>query len=59
MKKSEDSTYEAPRVVRLNATETGTFSCLNGPSGTAGECASGFAVVPHNVCSTGARVQET
>jgi hypothetical protein len=58
MKKSADSTYEAPRAVRLSDARTGTFSCLNGPTGTADQCTSGFAVVPHNVCITGALVQE-
>ena len=57
MSESRDNrAYEAPRAVRLSDATTGTFTCVNGPSGTRDQCDSGFAVNPHNVCSTGSSV---
>ena len=52
----DNKTYEAPRAVGLSDATTGTFRCLNGPSGTADMCDSGFAVNPP-VCSTGSSVR--
>jgi hypothetical protein len=56
MTKSESPRYEAPRAVRLSDATTGAFSCLNGPTGTADTCQSGFAVQPRNVCASGGQV---
>ena len=48
--------YDAPRAVRLSDATTGTFSCFDGTQGTIDMCQSGFAVQPHNICSTGSSV---
>jgi hypothetical protein len=56
MKKVSGSKYEAPRAVRLSDAATASLSCLNGPTGTADVCTSGFAVQPNNVCASGSSV---
>jgi hypothetical protein len=48
--------YEAPRAVRLSDANTASLVCVNGPSGTADVCNTGFAVSPQNVCSSGGQV---
>jgi len=56
MKNATGSKYEAPHAVRLSDTRTASLVCVNGPSGTADECASGFAVDPTPICATGSGV---
>lgn len=49
--------YEAPRAVRLSDANTASLVCVDGPSGTADVCNTGFAVSPQNVCSAGTSVR--
>jgi len=56
MKNVAGSKYEAPRAVRLSDATTASLTCVNGPSGTADVCTSGFAVQPNNVCAAGTGV---
>jgi len=56
MKSVSGSKYEAPRAVRLSDATTAALVCVNGPTGTADVCTSGFAVMPNNVCASGSYV---
>ena len=49
--------YVKPQAARLrDATTAATMTCLDGPTGTADVCSSGYAVQPHNICNLGSQV---